>query len=177
MARFSSSTVFALSLIVAAAATPLSTQPSPVPGSSYPFTFAPLHVSEYEAPHGLVNNSYIVMLKKDVPQAAFDNHFNFLATVHAEDPLLDDDSGLRHVYNGHVRGYAGKFSEGVLKRIRSMPEVDFVERDQIVRTQDVETQSTQKAAPWVSGCYPRVTGGLLMRSRARVSPASATAPA
>jgi len=38
----------------------------------------------------------------------------------------------------------GKFTDRVLQRIREMPEVDYVERDQIARTQDVQT-----SAPWV----------------------------
>ncbi|VDC05092.1 unnamed protein product [Peniophora sp. CBMAI 1063] len=143
-----STPLLALALAASAAATPLSTHANPAARSSYPFALAPLHVAEHEAPHGLVNNSYIIMFKKDVPLAAFDNHFNFLQSAHEEDPLLGDDSGLRHVWNSNLRGYAGKFSDSVLQRIRSMPEVDFVERDQIVRTQDMETQDVQKSAPW-----------------------------
>ena len=56
----------------------------------------------------------------------------------------DEDDGLRHVYDGVIKGYAGRFSHAVLQQIRSMPEVDYVERDQIVRIQDV-----QYGAPWV----------------------------
>ena len=148
-----STPLLALALAASAAATPLSTHASPASRSSYPFALAPLHVAEHEAPHGLVNNSYIVMFKKDVPVAAFDNHFNFLQSAHEEDPLLADESGLRHVWNSHVRGYAGKFTDSVLQRIRQMPEVEFVERDQIVRTQDVEVQDVQKSAPWVSFAF------------------------
>jgi cerevisin len=133
-----------LSLAASALATPLSTshQYDVRQGSS--FVLAPILTAEHEAPHGLINNSYIVMLKKDLPLAAIDNHYNFLQVAHAEDPLLEDESGIRHVFDSHIKGYAGKFSDSVLQRIREMPEVDYVERDQIVKTQD-----TQKAAPWV----------------------------
>ncbi|KAI0308580.1 hypothetical protein OF83DRAFT_1180632 [Amylostereum chailletii] len=144
MSPIVTTSLFALSLAAATVATPLSTNSNYLPRQGTPFTLAPIHVAEHEAPHGLINNSYIVMMRKDVPQAALDNHYNFLQAAHAEDPLLDDNSGLRHVYDGHVRGYAGRFTDGVLQRIRAMPEVEYVERDQIVKTQAV-----QKSAPWV----------------------------
>jgi len=104
---------------------------------------APLHTAEHEAPHGLISDSYIVMLKKDMPLAALDNHYDFLEAAHAEDPHLDGNGGIRHVFDSQIKGYAGKFTPRVLQRIREMPEVEYVERDQIVRTQEVQT-----SAPW-----------------------------
>lgn len=135
-----------LSLILAAAAlaTPLSTNHQYDGRQGSPLYLAPLHTAEHEAPHGLVNNSYIVMLKKDLPLAALDNHYNFVHAAHAEDPHFDDDSGIRHIFDSHIKGYAGKFTDQVLQRIREMPEVEYVERDQIVKTRDV-----QRFAPWV----------------------------
>jgi cerevisin len=133
-----------LTLAAAALATPLSTSHQYNGGQGSPLYIAPLHTTEHEAPHGLVNNSYIVMLKKDLPLAALDNHYNFVHAAHAEDPHFDDDSGIRHVFDSHIKGYTGKFTDQVLQRIRGMPEVDYVERDQIVKTQGV-----QISAPWV----------------------------
>jgi cerevisin len=75
------------------------------------------------------------------------NHLNFLTMVHESDKLqLEDglESGIRHVYDGHIKGYSGMFTDGVVERIRELPEVDYVERDQIVHTTEV-----QKSAPWV----------------------------
>jgi cerevisin len=86
------------------------------------------------------------MLKPDVLPSIFQNHFNFLTTIHDADPLLVDDnvrSGIRNVYDGHIKGYSGMFTDGVIDQIRQMPEVDYIERDQIVKTMDV-----QKQAPW-----------------------------
>ncbi|KAI0077182.1 hypothetical protein K474DRAFT_1109882 [Panus rudis PR-1116 ss-1] len=128
-------------------ASPLSTHPydsSAVGAPRSGFTIAPLHVNEH--PHGTVNNSYIVMLKNDIAPELMSNHFNFLELAHMEHPLVEDEAspaGLRHVYDGHIKGYAGRFSERAIERIRQMPEVDFVEKDQIVRTTKV-----QKGAPW-----------------------------
>jgi cerevisin len=145
MSPILSISLLSLSLAASTLATPLSTSHHYDVHKGSPFVIAPILTTEHEAPHGLVNNSYIIMLKKDLPQAAMDNHYNFLHAAHAEDPLLEDESGIRHVFDSHIKGYAGKFSDSVLQRIREMPEVDYVERDQIVRTQDV-----QKSAPWVS---------------------------
>jgi cerevisin len=84
------------------------------------------------------------MFKEGLSLAALDNHYDLLQAAHAEDPHLDDKSGIRHVFDSHIKGYAGRFTDQVLQRIREMPEVDYVERDQIVKTQEVQT-----SAPWV----------------------------
>ena len=136
--------VLSLSLVVSTLATPLSTNHRNDVWGTSPFVLAPVLTEEHQAPHGLINNSYIVVLKKDTPQAVVGNHFNFLQAAHSEDPLLDDGSGIRHVYDSHIKGYAGRFTDVVLQKIREQPEVDYVERDQIVRTQGV-----QLSAPWV----------------------------
>ena len=136
--------ILSLTLAAAALATPLSTSHQYNGRRGSPLYIAPLRIAEHEAPHGLVNNSYIVMLKKDLPLAALDNHYNFVHAAHAEDPHVDDESGIRHIFDSHIRGYTGKFTDQVLQRIREMPEVDYVERDQIVKTQE-----TQKGSPWV----------------------------
>ncbi|RXW25649.1 hypothetical protein EST38_g223 [Candolleomyces aberdarensis] len=122
-------------------ATPLST-PHVLPQRSA-VGFAPLIASEH--PHGTVNNSYIIMLKDDVhPDVKF-NHLNFLQTLHQADPLIGDVSGIQQVYDGHINGYAGRFTEGVLDQLRARPEVAYIEKDQIVRTTEFRTQ---KSAPW-----------------------------
>ena len=176
MSRLLCVTLLAVSL---ASATPLSTYPSTdrrVAG----VTLAPLVAHEH--PHGSVNNSYIVMLKDGIAPALLANHMNFLQTVHASDPEGDAFAGLTHVYDGHIKGYAGKFSAGTVDQIRLMPEVEYVEHDQIVRTLEVERynefevekHATQKGAPWVSrvtrsveDCLSTV-GGISMQPLASV---------
>jgi cerevisin len=84
------------------------------------------------------------MLKDDLPVSLMQNHINFLMAAHNADPLVGDDmAGISQIYEGHINGYAGRFTTNVLDQIRRMPEVAYVEKDQIVRTQDV-----QKSAPW-----------------------------
>ncbi|KAF8259573.1 peptidase S8/S53 domain-containing protein [Lactarius quietus] len=135
--------LLSLYLVIPTLATPLSTNHRyDVPQGS-PFVLAPVLTEEHQAPYGLINNSYIVVFKKDTPQAIVDNHYNFFQAAHSEYPLLDDESGIRHVYDSHIKGYAGRFTDTVLQRIRKRAEVDYVERDQIVRTQEI-----QEGAPW-----------------------------
>lgn len=143
----------ALSLAAVGYATPLSTHPYELPRERASLSFAPLVAADH--PHGTVNNSYIVMLRDDLPSALMQNHFNFLQNVQQAHPLMDDlEGGLRHVYDGHIKGYSGKFSEGTVERIRQMPEVEYIEMDQIVRTLEIDAGAegvkTQKGAPWVS---------------------------
>jgi len=86
------------------------------------------------------------MLKDGVPLNIMTNHFNFLMMANEAHPLLVDgkeESTVRHIYDGHIKGYAGKFSDQLVARIREMPEVDYIEHDQIVKTQEV-----QNSAPW-----------------------------
>ncbi|OAX34673.1 hypothetical protein K503DRAFT_724143 [Rhizopogon vinicolor AM-OR11-026] len=131
-------------LAPAVVATPLSTNPYNIPNRPQ-LNVAPLMVSEH--PHGSINNSYIVVLRDELPQAVMQNHINFLQFAHASDSFLGDGfaEGIRHVYDGHLKGYAGEFTENVIEQIRRMPEVDFIEKDQIVRTTDIDTQ---KGSPW-----------------------------
>ncbi|KAF7342430.1 Subtilisin-like serine protease pepC [Mycena venus] len=92
--------------------------------------------------YGCINNSYIVVLKPGTQEAVMQNHFNFLAAAHQAQPLFGDSYAIKHVY-AHINGYSGRFSEDSVEQLRKMPEVEFIERDQVVRTQD-----TQKSAPW-----------------------------
>ncbi|KAJ7509585.1 peptidase S8/S53 domain-containing protein [Mycena galericulata] len=99
-------------------------------------------------PHGLINDSYIVVLKKDASAAHLQNHFNFLQAVQEEHPLLGGGAGIHHVYDGPMTGYSGRFSKSVMHRLRSMPEVEYIEHDRVVGTVGGMDIATQKGAPW-----------------------------
>ncbi|KAI0827686.1 peptidase S8/S53 domain-containing protein [Trametes gibbosa] len=152
MSRLLFVTLLAVSL---ASATPLSTHHE-TQRQRAGFTMAPLVAEEH--PHGTVNNSYIIMLKDGIAPALMQNHLNFLQNAHASDVHAQTLDGLTHVYNAHVKGYAGKFSEATIQQLRQMPEVEYVEKDQIVRTLEIpnfelpdlgiEKHTTQKIAPW-----------------------------
>lgn len=107
---------------------------------------APLHVPSAPA-HDLINNSYIVVFKDDVPPTVFASHLNFLQHAGQAHPLQDTENGINvaHVYDSSVaHGYAGTFSQDVLEMIRKRPEVDYVEQDQLAHAADVQAN-----APWV----------------------------
>jgi len=128
-----------LSLASSVLASPLSTDHA-VNYQRPSLGLAPLMVLNH--PHGTVNNSYIVVLK---PGAAnqLENHINFLTRTHSLNPLEGSESGLQNVYQGIIHGYSGYFSEATIDLVRQKPEVDYVERDQVVRTMDI-----QSGAPW-----------------------------
>lgn len=145
-----------LSLVALASATPLYTpQADAAMQRRTPLALAPLVAASH--PHGTIDNSYIVMLKPDVHPTVMDKHLSSLAVAHGVDPLQVEaglQSGIKHVYDGHIKGYAGMFTAGVIERIREMPEVDYIERDQIVRTLDL---GTERGAPWVRFLSPILT--------------------
>ncbi|KAJ7610494.1 peptidase S8/S53 domain-containing protein [Roridomyces roridus] len=107
---------------------------------------APIPLASFTNAHryGLINDSYIVILKKDTPAHVLENHFNFLQAAHHTSPLVDGEFSVGHVYKQQL-GYSGRFSPGAVEQLRELPEVEFIEHDQIVRTQEV---TTQKFAPW-----------------------------
>ena len=90
------------------------------------------------------------MLKDDIYTSALDNHSNFLQAAHEEGPLLADGLiCINQVYNGHLKGYAGRFTDAVIQRIGEMPEVAYVEQNSIVHALD-----TQRFTPWVCPSMP-----------------------
>jgi cerevisin len=125
--------------------TPLST--SPVAHRQQPtLTLAPVIQVPPALAHTAINNSYIVVLKPDLGVSAF-THLNLLRATSGSALFDDFSSGLRHVFDSHIKGYTGIFSEDTIERIRAQPEVDYIEQDQEVRALGVETQ---RGAPWVS---------------------------
>ncbi|KAJ6527833.1 peptidase S8/S53 domain-containing protein [Mycena capillaripes] len=149
------SSLIALALAFAAAisGTPLSH------GSSISPTLAPFPENHR---HGPINNSY--------------KPSQFLVAAHQAQPSVDDDFAIRHVYD-HINGYSGRFSQKSVEQLRSMPEVDFIERDQIFRI-----QATQTGAPWViavkvlgsnsSGSMSDVIAGLIYATTSVVTKAN-----
>jgi len=78
------------------------------------------------------------------------NHLNFVQAQHAVSSLAaEENCGLKHEYKF---GYAGCFDDQTIEQIRAMPEVEYIERDQIVRINNDTLASpdikVQKGAPW-----------------------------
>lgn len=137
---------FALVAVSVVAASPLSTNPlvGPRQATTPQMPLAPVLTPSTPA---LINDSYIVMFKRDVDAQMMLSHLNFLEGAHNDDPLTADDSGLNHVYNSPTtKGYSGSFTQETIERIRAQPEVDYIEQDQVVYALGYETQ---RNAPWV----------------------------
>jgi len=129
--------LLALTIVSNVLSKPLKVKPFPY--NSPPLVFADHHHRTD------IDNSYIVLFKDDLPTDVKEDHMNFLLSALADDPFVGDDlAGIKHIYDGHITGYSGRFPEWVIEQIRRMPEVKFVEKDQIVHVQDA-----QPSAPWV----------------------------
>lgn len=134
------------------------------PLSTYPFP--PSHIVPSELPLSPVanpiSNSYIVVLKDGVSPATFLAHTNFVENVHSQaqtgpDALTDIEHGLKNIYDSVIKGYAGAFAPSTISQILARPEVDYVERDQVVHTMNI---TTQNMAPWVCRATPSLFPGL-----------------
>ncbi|RUS17373.1 peptidase S8/S53 domain-containing protein [Endogone sp. FLAS-F59071] len=115
--------------------------------SDYSEGLAPL-LSSIDAE--VIADSYIIVLKKDLPADRLDSHRKWIRAVHEDSiplkDLVDSDiaAGIKHTYDTpNLKGYSGKFSEHVLERIRASEEVAYVERDSIVYASEL-----QRNAPW-----------------------------
>jgi len=134
-----------LSILIASVIANPQLAPHNIPRQRQASTLAPFHILQAEHQEKVLNNSYIIVLKDNLPVYAVDNHFNFLQTVHQEDPLIAQGPvGISQVYSSYLKGYAGRFTNAVIQRIREMPEVAYVEQDSIAHAFE-----TQYSAPWV----------------------------
>lgn len=176
----------AVAIPAAVAAPTASTPPVFVPGqftsASYGTgSIAPLHKQDTH-PH--IEGSYMVILKNGISATQFLAHRSLIMAAQQSASAFhgasaDSADGIGHIYDleNHMQGYAGKFTEDVVDYIRALPEVEYVELDSVVKTQEIpdmgnmiseeapalyaqfapvpgaphdHEQLTQKGAPWVS---------------------------
>ncbi|KAG0266279.1 serine protease [Linnemannia exigua] len=96
----------------------------------------------------VVPDSYIVVFKDGVRA---NDHSAWASTLHKRDLTANGmwdniASGVKHVYDmGSFQGLAGRFRPDVLDEIRKNPDVDYIERDQLVYASDIKIQNR---APW-----------------------------
>jgi cerevisin len=88
-----------------------------------------------------VPNSYIVVFKKHVTEAAASSHHNWVLDIHlsseneraelrkrSQFPFTADIfAGIKHTYNigGSFLGYSGHFDESVIEKVRRHPDVSI----------------------------------------------------
>ncbi|KAH7102193.1 peptidase S8/S53 domain-containing protein [Auriculariales sp. MPI-PUGE-AT-0066] len=122
------------------AASPLSTSHAQPAGAARTMTLAPLFAPPAHVAHNAINDSYIVMLK---PGAVVSSHMALAQNALSANPVdvQTVSGGIRHVYDSnHVKGYSGRFSPAALEQLRAMPEVDYIEQDQVVFASDIKVQ-------------------------------------
>ncbi|OAA50263.1 subtilisin-like protease PR1D [Metarhizium rileyi] len=117
----------------------------------------------------IIEGSYIIKLRDN---AATVQHLSWVSGLHARSTGNNTFAGIQHEYNSQAfRGYAGKFDEETIAKIKTSSEaccpeyVDYVEADQTWHLDDVVAKrelTTQNPAPWglaaVSHREPNATG-------------------
>ncbi|KAI1434131.1 peptidase S8/S53 domain-containing protein [Xylaria sp. CBS 124048] len=114
-----------------------------------------------------VPGSYIIKFKDHVKESSVSDHHSWVQKIHdhrenermelrrrGQIPFVGDVadtfSGLKHtlkIGDGFL-GYAGHFDDAVIEEVRKHPDVEYVERDQIVRTLEDDQPDLEKNAPW-----------------------------
>ncbi|KEP47378.1 subtilisin-like serine protease family protein [Rhizoctonia solani 123E] len=134
----------AVLLAFPALGSPLSTSAeSLIPGGGG-LDLAPI-ISRPSAEQTAIPNQYIVVLK---PEATLDDLNAHAAAVQS----YDESNPLIHIFDGPLKGVVGKFSDATVDKIRAMPKVGYVERDQMLNAVDRSITKrnvvTQRGAPW-----------------------------
>lgn len=155
----------ALGLALAAVATARPTARRFVPGQTFQGASVPATLKSAEGSLGEVEGNYMIKLKPGVTSGSFLAHQHLISAAQAEasdyygfNAASKKEHGIRHLYDleGHLQGYAGQFTDDVLSFIRAQDEVEYVERDSIVKTQVIpqafaaedHKHLKEKAAPW-----------------------------
>lgn len=103
------------------------------------------HLAPLSSQGEIIPDKYIVVLKKGVEFGSIQAHLDVVQQAHSEG-LLSSLDGITKIFQPTTHsqhgfyGYAGQFSQATLDLIRSSPEVEYVEHDQVVRL-DFGTES------------------------------------
>jgi len=91
-----------------------------------------------------ITDNYIVVLKDNVNIMNSSKHHTWLLNL-LQTSTSESEEKINHIFDLHsnFRGYAGKFTQETIEKIRSSDEVAYVEKDQIVHAYDIDTN-----APW-----------------------------
>jgi len=110
-------------------------------------TLAPLFTPQNT---DVVPDQYIVVFKDETPAEQISCHHNVVRDMVNEEKkrkrgfMVELISGIKYTYDiKSFKGYSGRFSDSVLNKIRESDEVAYVEKDQVVYSQEL-----QGDAPW-----------------------------
>lgn len=119
---------------------------------------APIHSSSNAE---TIPNSYMIVFKKHVNEAAAKAHHSWVQDVHFQTQTFKTElrkrdqisfqekvfEGLKHTYNiPGLMGYSGHFDEDVIDQVRRHPDVEYIELDSEVHT--MESPEVEKNSPW-----------------------------
>ena len=122
---------------------------------------APLHMAQSDAFSSPVDNHYVVVLKSDVMAAeagtgspALASHIAWLNEIMGQSNVAGESQDVQSVVQNQFdfpkfQGYAGRFSELIVREIRTRPEVAFIEQDRMVFLREADhKQWVEKNATW-----------------------------
>ncbi|KAI1815403.1 peptidase S8/S53 domain-containing protein [Poronia punctata] len=113
-----------------------------------------------------IPNSYIIKFKDHVSASSASDHHSWVQQLHGDRenqrtelrkrgqlPLVGDVdvfSGLKHTIKigESFLGYTGHFDDSVIEEVRNHPDVEYIEKDQIVYALKEEEPELEKNAPW-----------------------------
>ncbi|KAI1295725.1 peptidase S8/S53 domain-containing protein [Xylaria venustula] len=114
-----------------------------------------------------VPNSYIIKFKDHVTESSISDHHSWVQKIHSDRenertelrkrgqiPLIDDVvdvfSGLKHTLKigSEFLGYSGHFDDAVIEEVRKHPDVEYIEKDQVVYALKETEPELEKNAPW-----------------------------
>ncbi|KAI1190746.1 peptidase S8/S53 domain-containing protein [Nemania serpens] len=114
-----------------------------------------------------VPNSYIIKFKDHVTESSVSDHHSWVQKIHGNReiertelrkrgqlPLVGDVadtfSGLKHTLKigSDFLGYTGHFDDAVIEEVRRHPDVEYIEKDQIVYALKEDKPDLEKNAPW-----------------------------
>ena len=93
----------------------------------------------------LIPNNYIVVFKESVPKASVEALKANLVQEH-EMSTSSMEGPKRSFHIGGFKGFSGEFDSKTLKKLRSNPDVAYIQQDGVVHT-----MGTQENAPWGLG--------------------------
>ncbi|KAJ9063995.1 proteinase B [Entomophthora muscae] len=90
-----------------------------------------------------VKSSYIVTLKPSTEGNALDEHLDKVRKLFGSNKHTSEKNKINHVYGEVLLGYSADFTSDVLAEVKAMPEVDVVEKNQVVKGGAIQDE-----APW-----------------------------
>jgi len=91
-----------------------------------------------------IESSYIVVLKPGLSSDQITAHHNLLYSSLFPGGIRDDGpNSISHMYGmNELQGYAGRFTDDAVDLLRQQPEVDYIEKDQLVFASELQDDST-----------------------------------